>query len=355
MATWWLLFAVFLGPLAALPPEWGVGLDQAKNAGFLLLGFVAAVWFLPNWWTRAFLGLVLVSFVASGMRAWGLAGVLGVLIWFVFFTHAIRLSRSAWPRIRLVMLAAAGLQLGWMAVQWMGHDPIFWGLSYRGDLVPGNPPITGWFGNASDMALFLGFSIPAALAVSPWLLVPFGAAILWLRSTAGFVCLALSGIGVAFHASLRLGLLALVAGLVLGAGFVRLLDSQGLGLRPVIWRQGIGLVSQRPWLGWGPNALDYRVIVTHPTPTDRWNFLFNEWIQGAVELGAGAPLLALGYLGSLARRLRRRWPAVEWETLAGMACLLSTSVFSIPLRIGPVALLGALYLGRLEGRLSETA
>ena len=83
----------------------------------------------------------------------------------------------------------------------------------------------------------------------------------------------------------------------------------------------------------------------------RWNFVFNEWLQAWLELGLVAPALAIGYLVTLLRRLRDR--VVEMAELApALAFLLLASLFSIPLRIGPVALAAALVLGQMERRLA---
>ena len=94
--------------------------------------------------------------------------------------------------------------------------------------------------------------------------------------------------------------------------------------------------------------------MTDTRTNERWNYFFSEWLQGTVELGFGAPLLAAGYLVSLARRLRGRWAACG-EALPGALALLAVSFFSIPLRIVPTALLAALWLGRLESIAQEAA
>src|SRR3990167_1144353 len=350
LTTWWLVAAVVLAPLAAFPGSSGIGLAQAKNALVVVFGLGLIVWRLPSVWAQAFAALALLSFMAAVMTVWALAGVLGVFAWLLVYAEAARLSDAGWRAIRWAMAGAALFQIAWMGLQALGLDPVFRPLSYRGDPLPGPAPVVGWFSNPMDTAVFLGLSLPAAAALSPWLLLP-GALALWtLGSTAGIVCLAVTACwivpGWRWRATTAV---VLVAG---GLAFSLVRDPQGMGLRPAIWRNAAQLAWARPVLGWGPNGVGYRLRTIHPRTVEHWDFYFCEWLQGAVELGLAGPALALGYLASLAWRLRRRGHALG-EALPGALALLALSTFSIPLRIGPAALLGALYLGRLEGLARE--
>ena len=350
LTTWWLIAAVVLVPLVAFPASSGIGLAQAKNALVVVFGLGLIVWRLPSAWVKAIAALALVSFVATGMTVWALAGVLGVLAWLLVYAEASRLTDAGWRAVRWAIAGAAGFQVAWMGLQAVGLDPLFLPLSYRGDVLPGTPPVVGWFGNPMDAAVFLGLSLPAAVALSPWLLVPGAVVIGALGATAGAVCVALTALWVV--PSWRWRAAAAVVLLAAGAAFALVRDPQGAGLRPVIWRNAAALAWARPVLGWGPNAVGYRLRTIHPRTVEHWDFYFNEWLQGGVELGLAGPALALGYLASLAWRLRRCGHALG-EALPGALALLALSTFSIPLRIGPAALLGALYLGRLEGLAQE--
>lgn len=356
---WWLMGAVLIGPLVVLPPAWGIDGFQAKNAGFILLGLLGVLWSIPNGWLRAFGLWAILSFLAAGATAWALAGLLGLLAWFVVYTAAFRLT-AGWSRVRWAITGAVVIQLAWMVLQTVNADPLFVPVTIHGEPQPAVPMIrVGWFTNPMDAALFLGMSLPI---LPPWLaLVTVGVLLVGLQSTAG----ALAAIGwLVWRVSLstrwpkpllaRLlvaGALAGVAGsLLLVYGLV--LDSQGPNVKPTIWRSAIHVVNAKPWIGWGPNAVDYRVIM-QTTDGLRWNFVFNEWLQGALEFGWMAPALALGYLVTL---IRRAWGRVRWSDAHWLALgiLLAWSLFSIPFRIGPVALLAALYLGRLDGLARET-
>lgn len=348
--TRWLVTAVLLAPLAIAPATTGEPLAQVKNAAFVALAVGIVAWRCASPWLRAFAGLAAVSFALSGFHAWGLLGLGGITAFLLLHQESSRRSDAEWAVVRRAIAAAAGLQIVWMGVQALGVDPIFQGVTHDkyGAIVAMPAPIVGWFGNRSDTALFLGLSLPALVAVSPWLLVPAALALAALASTAGAACAAVTTVWLASRMR-RSARVAALAGLVAaGALFLAHLDPQGLGHRPTGWAAAARLAAMRPVVGWGPNVLDSpHLRLANAATNERWNFFFNEWLQGAVELGVGGPLLAAGYLASLARRLRGRWAACG-EALPAAVALLLTSLFSIPLRIGPTALLAALYLGRLE-------
>ena len=344
----WLLAAVFLAPLAAFPADFGIGIPQAKNAVFILLGLAFILWLTPNWWLRAFLAWAIVAFAASGMKVWGMAGLLGLLAWTLAYEQTARLTGPQWARVRLMIAVAALGQLAWMGIQLAHADPVFSPLSYSGKVLAGPAPAIGWFANASDTALFLGLSLPAVAVLSPWLAVGMSLTILWLLPSAGgFMCIAAVAIWLLWSRSWiwrAIGILGLIG---FAAIYFTRIDPGGLGGRWLIWHNAWALGWMSPIVGWGPNAVGYRLVTM--AANERWDFVFSEWLQGFVEFGAVGVGLALGYLISTAWRLRRRWAAIEWEVLAGAACLVAVSVFSIPFRIGPVALLAAIYLGRLDG------
>lgn len=380
LTVWWLVAAVVIAPLAFFPATTGVTIAQAKNVVVIVAALALVVWRLPHLWAQALAVLSLLAFMATGFSGWALTGVLGIFGWLVVYGEASRLTDDGWRLVRRAIAAAALVQIAWMGVQAAGADPIFTPLDYRGgiplrhqdggrivachDPEPAararcldehreqgyrvdRPAAIGWFDNPMDTALFVGLSLPAVSALSPWLLVLGGAAIWSLGATAGAVCFAIAALWTAPSWRWRAALAAVL--IVGGTWFLAIRDPQGAGLRPTIWRNAATLALHRPVLGWGPNAVGYRIQTIHPVTHERWDFVFNEWLQGALELGLAGPALVLGYLGSLAWRLRRRWRELG-EELPAVLALLAVSTFSIPLRVGPVALLGALYLGRLEGK-----
>ena len=97
-------------------------------------------------------------------------------------------------------------------------------------------------------------------------------------------------------------------------------------------------------MGYGINSLDYRVVIEGSG--GRYNFLLSDWLQWTFETGAIGLILAACFAGMLAWRAWRAWPEGR-EHIAPAFMLLGLSLISIPFRIGPVAFLGALYLGRL--------
>ena len=348
----WLLVAVLVLPMAAWPDARP---SDTKNLAFLVTGAGAVVCLVRAAWLRALCAWTAVSALCAASAPWALWGLAGVLAWALLHQQAAALSPTSWRKVRAAIAAAALVQIAWLGAQALGLDPLFVPTVTQGGIRPAHVPLTGWFGNPMDLALFLGLSLPALVAVSPWLLLPAAAALLALQATAGFVC---AGTLALWLALIRLprwcAWMAVVGilGLVVAAVLVR--DPQGLGRRPTGWAIAARLAWERPLVGWGPNAVDHRIQIVDATTNNRWNFFFNEWLQGAVELGVIGPALAAGYLVSLARRLRGRWLACG-EALPAALALLAVSLFSIPLRIGPTALLAALYLGRLESIAQEAA
>ena len=286
--TWWLIAAVLAAPLAVLPAGSGPGLMQTKNLAFLLLGAGAVVWTVRNPWLRAFVAWTLAAYLWSGAHAWALMGVLGVLAWALLYQQATTLSESAWRKVRVAIVASALLQVAWMGVQALDHDPIFVPAPTQGGIVPTRLELVGWFGNPMDLALFLGVALPLVVAVHPLLGgIVAGAILLALHTTVGAVAVAVTALWCLWRrtgAWWARGVLGLVVGGV-GLAYVLVADPQGAGSRPVIWRQTVPLIAARPLLGWGPNSLDYRVLLLIPRTEQRWNFVFNEWLQAAMEMG----------------------------------------------------------------------
>lgn len=348
----WLILLAFAAPLGVLPGWFGVPIPQAKNAVVILLAMGLVVWMVRNWWLRAFLLWAFVPFWSSGMRGWAAAGMAGLFAWALVYQQASTLSPEAWARVRTAIALAALIQVAWMGVQVADADPLFRRISTQtGVFEPGSIPVVGWFGNRMDLALFLGLSLPALAALSPWLVVGVSLVSLWLlKSTVGLICLAIVLAWWAWTRGWRGRLVGIGLGLVgLAAVFFMYLDPPIPGGRPTVWVALLGLALQSPWVGWGPNALGYRVQLVLGT-NEHWTFGFNEWLQGTMELGWPALVLAGGFLGSLAWRSRRKSVGELWPAFF---ILIAVSLFSIPLRVGPAALLAALYLGRMDGLTRE--
>lgn len=355
----WLALAVLAVPLGVLPAAWTDSVAQAKNFFFIfLIGLGTILLFLESWWLRVFVAWVLASFIWSGARMWALAGFLGVLGWAVCWQAASRLTEETWDRIRLAITGAALFQVAWMVLQALGYDPLFSPVSYWGTPLSGSVPAIGWFSNPSDTALFLGLSLPAILPVSRWVAVLVVVAIgFGLGSVAGLLAIGITLGWVLWRWAgqpirVRAGIL-LIAVSAIGAILWRF-EFQGLGTRLTIWRHAWDLAWMAPVIGWGPNAIGYRLQVHIPDRLERWEFLFSEPLQGAVELGFVGLALGVGFLAYLGWRALSASRVVDFgELVPACLILLGVSLFSIPLRIGPTALLSALYLGRLEGIIRE--
>lgn len=348
---WWLALGAVLGPLAVTPLGFAETLAQAKNNAFLHLGLGVAVWSVRDAWVQTFVVLAWLSFWASGMAGWSFIGLLGVLAWALCYEAAGQVD-TAWLWRAITVGAAA--QMAWMVVQLTGHDALFVPINLGGSIATDRvtPPV-GFFGNPSDAGLFLGLSLPAIAVTLPWLLPVTALAILLQHSTGGLVCLAVTALWLGARWG-GAGVAAAGGVLMAVASFhFTYLDPHNFdGVRTLAWRQGWHVATLHPWLGWGPNAVDHRLVMVDVQGA-RLNFLFNEYLQSAVEMGFAAPALAIGYGCAL---LRRIWRAAAWAH-AGVPALVMVAVtasFSIPYRIGPVALLSALYLGRLQAAVKES-
>lgn len=362
---------MLLAPLAVLPASWGVRLPQAKNALMILLCLALVVWLVRSWWVRAFLILAGVSYAASTMKVWGFAGLMALLGWALVYDQAGRLSEASWTKLRVAIAIAALVQVAWLGVQALDADPLFRRVStMTGQPEAGPIPLVGWFGNRTDLAIFLGLSLPALAMLPRWWgpALAGGTALVILvvlKSTSGFVPVAIVAgwLGwrwsrrqpVALRRSLMVGLgvvFLAVAGLffvVLDPPFGQPTAQTAWAYKPTVWVTSLNLALMQPWTGWGPNALGYRVHIILGD-RDEYAFAFNEWVQGALEFGFPTVLLAAGYVGFVLARMRRRPDLAELRPAFVSIVLLT--MFSIPFRVGPAALLVAVWLGQLEGRLS---
>ena len=357
MTRWLILAAAAALPLAAIP---GFDLAATKNAAFLLLGALGVLALVRNPWVRGFAAWTLVAYLLAGAHGWALSAVLGVLAWAVLCDLARRLTEPAWRQVRLALVASVLFQVAWVGLQLAGRDPVFSPLPTQGGVQPAAVGPWGWFGNEMDLSLYLGVALPLLMAVRPVWVGLVGSALtaatilVILRTTVGAVAVGVTVLWLAWRwwpAWWSRGLsVGVVAGV--GLGYLVLADPQGAGTRPLIWKQTAHLIGLRPFAGWGPNAVDRRVILLTPATQLRWNYVFNEWLQAWLEFGVLAPLLAAGYLVALGRRLRGRVVSAG-ALVPALAILLLASLFSIPLRIGPVALLAALVLGRLDALTME--
>ena len=356
--TRWLIVVVLAAPLAVLPASWGPSLAETKNLAFLVLGAGTVLIFVRNLWLRAFGAWVIVAYLMAGAHVWALSAVLAVLAWAVFHQAGRELSEASWAKLRLAVLAGALFQITWVLLQLAHRDPLFTAIQPQSGPAPEFVAAVGWLGNPMDLALFFGISLPLLVAVRPAWLGASAAGLMALmmltvlRATVGIVAIGITALWLVWvwipSWWVRIGALGFVGGL--GVLYFVVWDPH-VGLRWLIWKQAAHLAGLRPFAGWGPNAVDHRLLLLVPAQEVRWNFIFNEWLQAWLELGLLGPGLALGYVVSMGRRLQARLaPAAELAPV--FLIVLLASFFSIPFRIGPVALLAALALGQMERRLA---
>ena len=110
-------------------------------------------------------------------------------------------------------------------------------------------------------------------------------------------------------------LLASAAVLIVSLSFsgralaVRLENSgPDLDSRARVWRVGVELLLERPWLGWGQGSFETVFAPRQPLDLqDRWQSAHNDWLQSGIELGLP------GLLGLAATALC--WCSVWWRGL----------------------------------------
>lgn len=250
-------------------------------------------------------------------------------------------------RLLSAAVLAGGLVSAFALVQWAGFDPYPWaGVSQVGSYR--RPAAT--LGHANLLAGYLVLALPVSVAFAAaaarkrqwYCLGAFGLvalmsflAVVVSLSRGAWLALAVmalmtAGVGVrrlprpaAFRllvgggAVLGLGLsaLALSPG---GAGRERLQGLADLGGRAHIWRAGLAVWADHPWLGCGPDAFalafakhrtaDYWHTEWGVTPARAHNELIHALATQGV-LGGGALLALLGGLSAAARRAWKQAPA----------------------------------------------
>jgi hypothetical protein len=204
---------------------------------------------------------------------------------------------------------------------------------------------------ASYMVIILGLGLGLVVGMNrqsftpkPWLQVGIIAAI--VLSFAGIFCsgsrnaLAVAILQVLLAASLlRLNRWLRLAGLLSLVGLGVIVASFGLGGRPIslevfgrdprfgLWQIAVGLIQERPWLGWGLGSFKFlypsRLIdpgypyIAHP---------HNFGLMMATEVGLPTMLLFFAVIGAMCYSGVKAYQAITWrspEKSVLLACLLA--------------------------------
>lgn len=174
---------------------------------------------------------------------------------------------------RRALLVVAGSQLVYLALQWMGIDPIWARGEHRA------MRRLGTLGQENYVGAVLGMIGPLAPL---WLLPGFLAGFrLAANNLTGAFSLAA---GLARRWGLSWGIIG-VAGFV-GLVLVGAFPPPTLRLRQIVWRSALSDYTWWSWLighGWG--AWPYRGSLSHPPIGERFLTAHNEWVQGYYEGG----------------------------------------------------------------------
>lgn len=384
-----LLVALVLGSLGRAP-IWRDGLNRwlALISGLMVLGCVQAY---SGWLAWVGLGNWLPFF-------WGFWGFQPYVA-----TPEARRRAALWLVAGTVPVVVTGLgQLWW---GWSGPLQEFKGLVVWWIQRGGNPPgrLSGLFDYANIAGAWLALAWPLALAaalqrrisggqrlVALLLVVGQGLALYLTdsRNAWGALVLALPIVAGPITWIWLLPVLALALVLVALASlplvpavvqhaarvvvpdpiWVRLSDANFAGERPLAitrlsqWGVAVGLVAERPWLGWGAAAFS----VIYPLRTGHWHgHPHNLPIDLALSHGLPVALLLVGFVGWLLVRSYRLGmvaaPVFERAWWASALVLVALHATDMPLydsRIniaGWILLAGLRCFGRPQGGLQGTA
>lgn len=381
-----LVATLFLTPLLMMP--WGYSVAARIKDAFLWGAMGLAGWFLLNLWSRgrgwnvvparlcwpaAAWVLVVASSVLASPRITSMWGALGLLPFLALAMGTAVVTRNASVRRRLILTwaSSAVIVAAYTLLQHYGFD---FGWKWSTNVLQ---RAVGSIGNPIYLGVFLSLALPYVLACSvgrrsprylflaPLALLPAVAATYssaaWCASLVGTVVVLSYNWRLIRAPERRRSAMALVAGLSLAVLVVagdarrpeaRLADrmegasdaeSGSYGARKKLWIAATGLITEKPWSGWGPDGFRYAaqkvtkdgialpsiLLYPHQSP-------HSEWYAAATD-GGLLGLLAWGTLllllaGVSSDRIRKeRGP----RRLIASANLASVVVFVIQGFVSP--------------------
>lgn len=377
--AWAVIATVFFLPIS----------EALKNIGFLtcLALYVGTIWasaqrtVVPwaGWVFLTFLGAAILSAGVSPYPAEAIAGV-----WDVFrytgFLFIVERGVCGEARIRAVLWAAVsglGLTALVTVVRYWDQDVTF-ALSLGGYE---SAAVYGVMGLALVFGMYVHTQVAGWRLV--WLITVAGVTVILLGLTHGRMLwggLILVGVILGWLRSARVAILGVAISIVIVLGVALMnpaarsdIGSFGefetyrtVGYRVHLWKKGIAMWQDAPWLGIGPRTFTLHDDVVLNAQPSKYGSLrgnaHNLWLHTAIEMGVvGVLVLAVmfAYIGYWLIRWRKcfpsSWPAAVWDGAFGswLAMLVATATvpsFGREPAMFFVMLLAILRTGVVDGK-----
>jgi O-antigen ligase len=330
------------------------GISFEKYLGFLCLGYALLtlggrvdrprLFGTPQArWFTVFFGLVVLSYVTSGLGPQpGERAILVIYVsQFAFFVTTLILVDSL-ERLRRVLLVAIGstaLASLYVLKEWVGGSAIY-GTGYRPGYVTGDP---NFFAASALLCLPLALEWAGSSPRPAQRLYCLGCLVLGLAATmvaasrGGFLGL-LAGMGfMAWRSRYRVRSLAVSGALLMAFLLVapssplrRILspahsDVEAQDARLGLWGAGLGMVRDHPLAGVGIGNFKHAVGGYGEADGDVWRMAHNAYLEIAAEMGlpaltafVGVIYLSCRSMDRLRRQVRRSGPAILHQASAGI-------------------------------------
>ncbi len=350
----WIAAALLLGAAVLRFPCDDFGLSMAVLLEIAVCLLVAcAMWSINKWW-GLLLGLAIISrFFPFYTRYSYLAfqALFYGALWYYFLVS--RCDAKAAVRLMDAMCVIAMINILFIILQAFQIMPaafqesrLFYVLAMGG--LHHHP--LALVGNQNHAAALVAFCLPAFLRRGwAWALIIAIPGLILTKTSGGMLAVAVGAIVYASFYNLRLGAAAaLVAGLAF-AGYCRLVDMPSTD-RWQAWVAGWEGIKQH-W-AFGSGLGHWKVVFRQLSVADQWwTAAHNEFLQGLFEMGIAFPVIVIGYLSDIARRIRKdaALPATA------LAVIVVNSCVNFPFHIGTTAMIAVTWLAILEITLRDGA
>jgi hypothetical protein len=223
---------------------------------------------------------------------------------------------------------------------------------YLGRKIPG---AMGLMSQPNETSALLGICVPAFFRKKRWWFLPLVAVGLALSVSYGGVLAALVSCGViSFTFFNKKWFMGVFFGLVvLGLLYNAFIDQPKIASRFNRWEPTLKLYAEKPIMGHGLSH--WRIIwnlndVHKKYKTSRSGYMHNDIIQGLFESGIGFAIILIGYLASVARRVKRK----SIVPVAALVGILTSCGSFFTFHIATTAMIALTWIAVLEIELNDT-
>jgi len=248
-----------------------------------------------------------------------------------------------------VMILIVGINLIFQACQWLDIPTVMRSKVSHYYL--------GLMGNPNEASALAAFCFPAVLRRKRWYFFPIIPGSLILSKCAGGILAASVGLGV-FWLYVRPDIkgrmniyhfhLAETLFVVMGGVSLCLYVFSGNNLDTYIqrleaWKIGLSVYKKRWFLGYGIGH--WKLMFLKPMINGlRWHFAHNEYVQALFEMGIAFPIILLGYVSTIVRRLK----TLPMLPVVAIAVIATNTFFNFSMHIAPTAYVAVTWLGLAE-------